>query len=291
MRLLDDLPRCKLAEGPLWDADGFLYWVDIVGHAIHRHEPATGAVATHALDEVVGFCAVMADGGAGGTRLAAGSGAARLGRGFGEPGGPRELARPPMPSGTRFNDGKCDPRGRLWAGTMHIEARRDRAPDGALYRWQGGSLEVVEPRVSLANGLGWSPAGDILYFSDTHAGTVWAYPYDLATGGVGRRRAFAEVPLEEGVPDGLAVDASGRVTVAIWRGGKLAVFAPDGTREADIPVPVRNPTSCAFGGGDLRTLYVTTMPSSNEDDERSGRLFATAVAVPGLPSARMDPTL
>uniref|UniRef100_UPI0015754D49 EAL domain-containing protein n=1 Tax=Sphingomonas bacterium TaxID=1895847 RepID=UPI0015754D49 len=153
------------------------------------------------------------------------------------------------------------------------------------------SQAICGALVTLANGLGWSPDGGTMYFSDTHAGTIWAYDYDIATGAIADRRAFATVPVEEGVPDGLTVDAAGRVVVAIWRGGRLDVHAPNGAREASIPVPVRNPTSCAFGDADLRTLYVTTMPSSGEDDPRSGSLFATTMDVPGLAGVPMDPTL
>ena len=283
MRQLDHLPRSELAEGPLWDGQsGSLYWVDIAGHAIHRHQPATDTCATHPLAAPVGFCAVAIEG-----RLVAGIGDGIYDLAFGTA-GTTLLARPAMHGENRFNDGKCDPLGRLWAGTMHVEADRDREPTGALYRWRGGTLEEVVSRVSLSNGLGWSPTGDTMYFSDTHAGTVWAYDYELATGTIANRRAFALIPIEEGVPDGLTVDAAGRVIVAIWRGARLDVYAPDGTREAAIPVPVRNPTSCGFGGGDLRTLYVTTMPAGNESDPRSGSLFALEVDTPGLPSARMD---
>ena len=286
MRLLDHLPRSKLAEGPLWDGEsGSLYWVDIAGHAIHRHRPATGAVATHPLDAPVGFCAVAADG-----RLVAGIGDGLHDLAFGTP-GTTPIVRPAMHGENRFNDGKCDASGRLWAGTMHVAADRDREPTGALYRWRGGGLDIVEWPVSLANGLGWSPTGDTMYFSDTHAGTVWAYDYDLDGGHVANRRTFATIPLADGVPDGLTVDSAGNVYVAIWRGARLDVFAPDGRRTAEIPVPVHNPTSCAFGGADLRTLYVTTMPAGNEDDPRSGSLFALDVAVPGQPSARMNRSL
>ena len=283
MRLLDHLPRAKLAEGPLWDAQNSrLYWVDIAGHAIHRYIPATGEVETHPLGGAVGFCAL-----AGAGRLVAGIGGGLYELTFGTS-GETLLAQPDMHGGNRFNDGKCDPRGRLWAGTMHVEAHRDREPTGALYRWSGGGLETVEAPISLSNGLGWSPSGDTMYFSDTHAGTVWAYRYDVASGAVADRRAFATVPQEDGVPDGLAVDSAGRVFVAIWRAARLDVFAPDGTRVAQIPVPVLNPTSCAFGGADLRTLYVTTMPASNESDPRSGSLFALEVDIPGLASSTMD---
>jgi sugar lactone lactonase YvrE len=256
-------------------------WVDIVGQALHRYDPETCRGATHLVSDAIGFV-VLADNG----RLVAG-----IGGGLFETPMETALVRPSMREANRFNDGKCDPHGRLWAGTMHRDANRDREPTGALYRWRDGGLEAVETRISLANGLGWSPSGDTMYFSDTHQGTVWAYDYDIALGEARNRRAFAIVPFELGVPDGLSVDAGGRVYVAIWRGARINVYAPNGALEATLVLPVRNPTSCCFGGADLKTLFVTTMPSSNEDDPRSGCLFAFGVEEPGRPSVRMDRTL
>ena len=267
MRLLDHLPRAKLAEGPLWEAEtGSLYWVDIAGHAIHRHHPASGACATHLpLFGSVGFCAL-----AGGGRLVAGIGGGLFDLAFGQA-GETLVARPVMHGENRFNDGKCDPRGRA-LGRHHASRgpSRARAHRRALpmeSRSSGGrrGAGVALQRARL------EPVRATMYFSDTHAGTVWAYNYELATGEVSHRRAFATVPVEEGVPDGLAVDAGGRVHVAIWRGGRIDVYAPDGVRETQIAVPVRNPTSCGFGGADLRTLYVTTMPSSARAIRARGR--------------------
>ncbi len=282
-RLLDHLPRSRLAEGPCWDAEtGRLLWVDIVGHAIHRYDPGTGQGTTHPVSGMVGFAVIAAAG-----HLVAGIGDGLYDLAFGIP-GESLLARPGMHGENRFNDGKCDPRGRLWAGTMHRDATRDREPSGALYRWRSGGLDVVEPRVSLANGLGWSPRGDTMYFSDTHQGTVWAYDYDLASGEVCNRRAFARVPVDAGVPDGLAVDDAGRVFVAIWRGSRVNIYSPSGDLEAALATPVCNPTSCCFGGADLHTLFITTMPSSNEGDPRSGCVFACDMDRPGQASVRMD---
>ncbi len=285
-RLLDHLPCSRLAEGPCWDTEaGRLLWVDIAGHAIHRYDPETGHGATHPVSDTVGFTLPATDG-----RLVAGIGGGVYDLAFGTA-GETLLVRPDMHAENRFNDGKCDPRGRLWAGTMHRDANRDRKPTGSLYRWRQGDLEVVEPRVSLSNGLGWSPSGTTMYFSDTHDGTVWAYDYSVASGEAIRRRAFATVPFDLGVPDGLSVDSTGRVFVAIWRGSRLNVYAPSGILEATLSMPVRNPTSCCFGGIDLKTLFVTTMPSSNEDDPRSGSLFAFHLDSPGQPTARMDRSL
>ena len=129
-----------------------------------------------------------------------------------------------------------------------------------------------------------------MYFSDTHGGKVWAYDYDLASGEASNRRTFADVPLDVGVPDGLTVDSAGRVIVAIWRGGRLNVYNASGDLDATLVLPVRNPTSCCFGGPDLKTLFVTT-GASTEDDPHSGSLFALALDAPGQLSARMDRTL
>ena len=286
VRFLDHLPRSSLAEGPHWDVQsGRLLWVDIEGHAVHRYDPETGHGETHPVSGAVGF-AILADDG----RVVAGISDGLYDFAFGVP-GETPLVRPRMHAENRFNDGKCDPRGRLWAGTMHRKATRDREPTGALYRWQDGDLAIVEPRIAIANGLGWSPSGDTMYFSDTHRGTIWAYDYDLVSGEVSNRRTFADVPLDLGVPDGLTVDSSGRVIVAVWRGGQLNIYKATGDLEATLSLPVRNPTSCCFGGPDLKTLFVTTTPASNEHDPRSGSLFALAMDTTGQPSVRMDRSL
>ncbi len=285
-RLLDRLPRSRLAEGPSWDIEtGRLLWVDIAGCAIHRYDPVTGLGATRPVPDVVGFAVPTLDG-----QLVAGIGGGLYALAFDAP-GETLLVQPVMHGKNRFNDAKCDPRGRLWAGTMHRDAARDRDPTGALYRWRQGALDVLESGISLANGLGWSPSGDTMYFSDTHKGTIWAYDYDLASGAPRNRRAFAQVPDDLGVPDGLSVDSAGRVFVAIWRGARVNVYAPSGALEATIAVPVRNPMSCCFGGAGLTTLFITTMPSSNENDPRSGSLFSVTADKPGLPGVLMDRSL
>ncbi len=285
-RALYDLPRCDLGEGPRWDGvTQALVWVDITGHAIHRFAPATGRVESVATGAPTGF-AVLDERG----RLIAGLGGGiyRL-----EPASShrRLLARPDMHPENRFNDAGCDPRGRLWAGTMHVEASRDRAPSGALYRLDPAGLVPFETDIGIANGLGWSPNGATMYFAETHRGTIWAYEYDLDTGTPSRRRVLAEVPVEVGVPDGLTVDSAGRVHVALWRGGRINVYAPDGRLDEVIAMPVPSPTSCCFGGADLRTLFITTdgrrLSGECADDPLPGHLFALERDVPGLPCPRM----
>ncbi len=286
---LDALPRADLGEGPWWDADGQrLYWVDITGCRIHRWHPSSGRCDTHEVENSVGFALLDRCG-----RVVAGIGDAICELEFGGS-HVRCLARPDMHGDNRFNDASCDPRGRLWAGTMHVRASRDLPPTGALYRHTASGLEVVEPGIGISNGLGWDPAGRTMYFADTHGGTVWAYDYDLDTGSATNRRPFARVPVEVGVPDGLTVDGAGRVFVAVWRGARLNVYASDGTLDAVIAMPVPHATSCCFGGADLRTLFISTSRRGLSEAEmarypQSGLLFAMAADVPGLPSTPMAP--
>ena len=281
-RPLLHLPRCTLGEGPVWDGETqTLTWVDIPGHTIHRWTPGDDRCETHDTGRLVGFALTDRRG-----RLIAGLHDTICEMCFGAA-DTRVLARPDMHPENRFNDAACDPRGRLWVGTMHVEASRDKAPTGGLYRRGANGLDLVEADIAISNGIGWSPDGSIMYFSDTHRGTVFAYAYDLETGRAGDRRVFAQVPIEIGVPDGLTVDSAGRVHVCVWRGARINVYAATGALDQVIAMPVANPTSCCFGGRDLRTLYVTT--AAAEGDPLSGRLFAMDVGIAGLPSARLEP--
>ena len=213
--------------------------------------------------------------------------------GFGTP-ERRLLARPDMHAENRFNDAACDPRGRLWAGTMHIEASRDREPTGALYRLDASGLVPFATDIGIANGLGWSPDGGTMYFAETHRGTIWAYDYDVATGIPSNRRILAEVPDEIGVPDGLTVDSAGRILRRAFGAVRGSTSTRrDGTLDQVIAMPVPSPTSCCLGGPDLCTLYITTdgrgLSGEHADDPLPGRLFALDWDVPGVPCPRMRP--
>ena len=282
-----DFSPCELGEGPRWDvATQTLLFVDITGQAIHRVAPPTGAVETLETATEVGFAVLDTRG-----HIIAG-----LGDGiydFARDGSDRRLlVRPDMHPENRFNDAGCDPRGRLWAGTMHADASRDREPSGALYRLDADGLFTFATDIGIANGLGWSPDGATMYFAETHLGTIWAYDYDLATGMPSNRRALASVDIDIGVPDGLTVDARGYVHVAIWRGARINVYAPDGHLDEVIAMPVPSATSCCFGDKDLRTLYITTdgrrLSGERPDDPLPGRILALRRDVPGLPCPRMQ---
>ena len=156
----------------------------------------------------------------------------------------------------RFNDAACDPRGRLWAGTMSTT----RIPGtAALYRLEpGGVPEVALPGVTISNGLDFNLDATRLYYVDSPAQRIDAIDFDVDRGQLGTRRPFARIAPEDGLPDGLCVDADGGLWIALFGGGALRRYTPDGAVDAHIPLPVTNPTCPAFGDPDLSTLYVTS---------------------------------
>jgi sugar lactone lactonase YvrE len=189
----------------------------------------------------------------------------------------------------RFNDCKCDPQGRLWAGTMS----RTRTPGvAALYRLDaGGRLERVIAGTTISNGLAWSPSGDAMYFIDSTTQRIDAFDFDGATGGVADRRTLAEIDRDDGLPDGMTVDAEGGIWVCLFGGAAIRRYSPSGALEAAIELPTTNPTSPVFGGPDLRTLYITTARHRLTEAQLTGEPLAGALltldpGVQGLPGNR-----
>jgi sugar lactone lactonase YvrE len=205
----------------------------------------------------------------------------------------RMAEAPYVTEALRFNDGKADPQGRFWVGTID-EAR---APNAALYCFDNGDLRRVADGITVSNGLGWSPDGATLYWSDTKAHTVYAFDFDAEDGSLSRQRVFAQfAPRAEGQslddyggrPDGAAVDAEGAYWVALFEGSRLLRLAPDGQVLAELKLPVRCATMPCFGGHDLRTLYITSARERRPADELArqplaGRVLHLRVPVPGLP--------
>lgn len=276
--------RDQLGEGPHWDERaGELLRVDIADGEIHGWRPATGATWTLALEGEVSAAIPRA---AGGLLIAAGH--ALLLR---EPDGTtRTLASAAEQSeDTRFNDCRCDPRGRLWAGTMS----RTRTPGvAALYRLEpGGELERALGGTTISNGLGWSPSSERMYFVDSTTQRIDVFSYDAASGAIAEPRAFAAIDPADGLPDGLAVDAEGGVWVCLFGGGAVRRYDADGTLDAVVPLPVTNPTCPAFGGPELATLYVTSArhklaPEQLAREPLAGALLALDPGVRGLPRFR-----
>jgi sugar lactone lactonase YvrE len=283
-------PAALLGESPFWHpTEQALYWCDIPGRALHRWHPARGEHRSWALPSEPG-CVAPLPGGA--LMLAMRDGLWRFEPGSGQR---TRLAAPPYdPAHERFNDGRADPQGRFWVGTIY----EPRSPaNAALYRWAHGRLDRVAGDVTVSNGLAFSPDGRTLYWSDTTSHRIFALDFDPLEGTLSRRRVFAQFarrdpaqPLQAygGRPDGAAVDSEGAYWVAMYEGQRLLRLAPDGTLLRELPLPVRCPTMPCFGGDDLCTLYLTTARHQRPDDELAaqplaGRVLALRVDVPGLP--------
>ena len=242
----------RLGECPVWlPRLAVLQRVDITAGAIVRLDVATGREERAATDGHVGF-ALPAPGGG----LVAGVGR-RLVR-LGAPGAPAHVIASVEPglADNRFNDAAFDPAGRLWAGTMSTVRAPGRA---ALYRLSGeGDVVRAIAGATISNGLDWNRDFSVLYYVDSTTQRIDAIAFDLDRGRLGARRRFAVIEPRDGLPDGLTVDAEGGVWLALFGGGAVRRYLPDGSLDAHIRLPVTNPTSLAFGGPDLADLFVTS---------------------------------
>lgn len=276
--------RCELGESPVWDARReCLFWLDLRRQRLHAYRPASGESCTHRLPAVAAGLALCAD-----QRLLLATS-----RGFGFyniDSATFELVPGTAPGSAdqRYNDGRCDRLGRFWCGTMRLRGARGQE---ALWRYDGQrGLACMDRDYTVCNGLGWSVDGRTLYLTDTDTRCIYAYAFDLDAGQVANRRIFVDGNAFSGRPDGLTVDAEGGVWVAMSGGWELRRFDPQGRPEGSLRLPVPQPTSCTFGGPDLRTLYVTTsrLGLSRRDllaTPWSGYTFAIHVGVAGLGDA------
>ncbi|MFI9149417.1 SMP-30/gluconolactonase/LRE family protein [Streptomyces sp. NPDC053367] len=264
--------EAALGEGPTWDADaGRLIWVDILGSRVHTYDPVTGRRTVRRTEQHVGAAKPRTGGG-----LVLNL---RDGVGLLDPDGTfRWLHREAVP-GRRGNDAAVAPDGSLWAGTM----RYDEAPGGGtLTRLTGaGAVETVLDSVAVSNGTGWSPDGRLMYYIDSPTRRIDVF--DVTGDRVLGRRPFARIEPDAGFPDGLTVDADGCVWVALWDGGAVRRYTPDGTLDRVVPLPVPRPTACAFGGAGLTDLYITTARTGlRAPHPLSGSLLVVPAAGKGL---------
>jgi sugar lactone lactonase YvrE len=277
--------ECRLGESPVWsEADQALFFVDIKGRELHRYTPAVGEVESHPLAEDTGCIGLARDGG---FIAGARSGLWRLSP-QGEP--LRRLAANPEPEATsRFNDGGVDPAGRYLAGTLDEPKAGGHAH---LYRFDERGLQILASGLMTSNGVAFSPDGRTLYHSDTPRFVIWRYDYDPDTGAAEGRRVFVQLEPtagDRGRPDGGAVDAEGCYWSALYEGGRVHRYDPDGRLMASFPVPARRPTMPAFGGPDLKSLYLTSARDGASPEElqawpQSGGLFLLETEVAGQPA-------
>ncbi len=273
--------RARLGECPVWDAaQRVLYWVDILNHRVHRFDPETGGDRFFDVGDVVG---PMAPAGDHRLLIAQRHTLAFLDtrKGSVTPVMTVETEAP----GSRFNDGKCDSRGRFWLGSISQE------PGAAnLYRYDpDGSLQQMESGLTISNGLGWSPDERTFYLTDSAKGCIYAYDFDVNKGAIAHRRVLIDLSDESFEPDGLTVDSEGCIWSAMWDGWCVMRFDPDGQQMMRLPLPVQRPTCPTFGGSSLADLYITTASVGLSQQEiqdciRSGDLFCISADVTGLPT-------
>lgn len=275
-----------LGEGPCWDErTGTLLWVDITGAAVRRLDPSSGRSESYPAPEWISAIVPCTNG----SWIAAAD--RSLYRWEPENGKFEEILRLELPGSIRFNDGKAGPDGRLWIGTMDRSGER---PIGSLYRIDR-DLTVVEAArdVTCSNGLDWSPDCREMYYVDSAIREVRAYAFDPERGELGARRTA--IRMEEGtggVPDGMTLDAEGMLWVAQWGAARVARWNPaDGSLLAEVHLPALQPSSCAFGGERLQTLYMTSAADGLREPEldaypHSGALFALDLSAAGLSGRR-----
>lgn len=274
--------RDTLGEVPLWcPKDELLYWIDVRRPALQAYRPKDRSVRIWPLPEVVGSYCLRRSGG---MVLAMKSGL------YSYDLDTRRLERvvdpePTLPN-NRLNDGRCDRQGRFWVGSMNDG---DRLPTGTLYSvdadWQ---CRPTLRGLTIPNSLAWSPDGRTMYFSDTPTLRIMAYDYDPDSGTATRERLFADLSTHPGRPDGSTVDADGCLWNAEVRGSRVVRYTPAGRVDRQLLLPVSGVTACAFGGTDLRTLYITTARQRLSETELAaeplaGALFAVDVGVSGIP--------
>jgi len=272
-----------LGEGPVWHHERkTLLWIDIEGHKLHETAADGSSDRVVLIGEQIGCVAP-----AGGTLVVAGlrSGFAAIDLETGR----RTLIENPeqhLPE-NRFNDGKCDPAGRFWAGTMHT--RED--PDcGALYCLDVDlRVSCKIPGVSISNGLAWSADERMMYYVDSPTRQIVAYDYDRSSGAIAHSRVVYEVPKAEGFPDGMTIDSEGMLWVALWDGRKVIRVDPTAGRVVGhIGVPASRPTSCTFGGEGYDTLFITSARIHLTDKQLAKEPHAGGVFVckPGVSGPR-----
>lgn len=283
--------RNGTGESPVWHAaEQALYWADIPARQLHRWSAADGTHRVWQGEEMLACIARSGDGWVAGME----SGIFQVttgaeGRLDSRQLSPVQHAR----DGMRFNDGRCDRQGRFWAGTMLMDMQQGAAV-GALYRHDGeGRLHRQFEGMLVPNGLAFSPDGRRMYLSDSHPSvqTVWVFDYDIDTATPHNRRVFVDMHEHPGRPDGAAIDQDGCYWICGNDAGLIHRFTPDGRLDRSLPVPVKKPAMCAFGGANLDTLFVTSIRPAGidlADQPLAGGVFALDPGSKGLeePAAR-----
>lgn len=265
-----NVTETSLGESPCWDvASQCLYWTDIKAGVIYRYDPIKKSHACCKAPKMAAFVLPTTDRG-----LIAGLEDGLYLMNFEEE--RFELLTLVDNEDVRLNDGKCDPVGRIWFGTMPRDEESDEKT-GKLYMFDG-TLHEMDSGFGIANGKGWTRDGRFMYHVDTSENTVWRYHFDIDDGAITKKESFLEL---DGSPDGMCVDGIGNIYAALYGEGRVDIYSPQGSKSGSIDVPAKEVTSCAFGGPDMKTLYITTAKDG---------LFSTQMDVAGVPECPASTT-
>jgi sugar lactone lactonase YvrE len=277
MELLYDR-KATLGEGPVWDArTQILYWVDILKKQIYSN----GDVFLES-DETIGCLSLRKGGGLIFTK--------RASLWTCEPDSSNMTLLSTLEdelADNRFNDGKCDPRGRFLAGTMDMS---EKDPNGSLYSFDGKSVTKLFGNVTISNGLTWSPDYKTLYYIDTPTHEVKAFDYDMETGAIANMRVVVKLSETLGHPDGMTSDMQGNLWIAMWGGAQVTKWDPGtGQLLERMPVPAKNASSCVFGGRNMNELFITSARVGLDEETLkqyplTGGVFRFETNAEGMPS-------
>jgi sugar lactone lactonase YvrE len=274
-----------LGEGPIWNSDEqAIYWVDIDGRKIQRYFPETKKYEAFEMPLKISLIAFRSKGG-----MVLGT---ENGLYFWDV-ITRNLSFISHPekgkTEARFNDGKVDRKGRLWAGTMTFKGA-----SSSLYRMDTDlSLRQMESGITISNGIGWSPDNKIMYYVDSRRFVIYAYDFDLQKGNISERRIFVQLDGSTGTPDGMTVDSEGSLWVSLYGGWKVQRYSPSGKLINEIEFPVSKPSSCTFGGMDSDELFITTIseglsPAEKNNQPNAGDLFVLKTNIKGIPEPKFE---
>jgi sugar lactone lactonase YvrE len=275
--------KAQIAEGPFWDQnEQLLYWVDIQGKTINLYDPAAAENRIIQLDKMIGALIPTTEEGK--LLAALEDGLYLIDAATGEH---KFLVNPESNTEeTRFNDGKCDRHGRFWVGTMDLEEDR---PVGNLFCLdQELNLNEKLSELKISNGLAWSLDNKTMYYIDSPTRKVFAFDYDLEAAQISNRREIIRFAAGEGVPDGMTIDAQGKLWIAHFGGAQVSRWDPETGEKIDrVDLPVSNVTSCAFGGKNLKELYITTASvglseEAKEEQPQAGGIFRYQAGVRAL---------
>jgi len=267
-----------LGEGPIWSANtNSVTWTDITQNTFHTADIDTGRTMSFGVPSMVGAIAHSKDGG---YIAATQKGFARIGVD-----GKYSPLHSFLPDDMRMNDGKVDPSGRFWAGSMALSFEKGR---GSLYVLEkDNSYRSILDDITLSNGMGWSPDAQYFYYIDSVPGVLKRFDYDLYTGHISNPKDLITFDSSSGIPDGMSMSSDGKIVIALWDGGRIEIYEPSGEKVSEITLGVSRPTSCTFAGPNRDILIVSTASQGIDraDEPLAGKILAvTGTGLSGLPT-------